>query len=144
MLRKLTEKQRKFVIAYLGEERGNATGAARVAGYKSAEQSGYDLVRHEKVSAAIRLLGEEPAEHELLTLKGRRALLARIAAGEELDREGLEPEMKDRLKALDILGKSSGDYVQHIRHGIDVEGRSDSELDVRIAALLAKATVKNG
>mgnify|MGYP000100200540 CR=1 FL=1 len=34
-----TEKQRRVVEAYMGEARGNATEAARIAGYKNPEAS---------------------------------------------------------------------------------------------------------
>ena len=37
--RPLTPKQRAFVAAYIGEARGNATEAARLAGYKGAERT---------------------------------------------------------------------------------------------------------
>jgi hypothetical protein len=39
---KLTLKQRRFVEAYLGRANGNATEAARLAGYSDPEQSGWE------------------------------------------------------------------------------------------------------
>lgn len=35
----ITEKQRRFIMAYLGEAKGNATEAARIAGYKGSENT---------------------------------------------------------------------------------------------------------
>lgn len=49
----LTTKQRLFVLAYLGESKGNATDAARRAGYKVPEDSGRRLVRKSPIIAAI-------------------------------------------------------------------------------------------
>lgn len=49
---KLTARQRKFVDAYLGEARGNATKAARLAGYAHPMQQGTET-RHTPAVAAV-------------------------------------------------------------------------------------------
>jgi phage terminase small subunit len=49
----LTFKQRLFVEAYLGESRGNATDAARVAGYRNPNQVGPRLSVKVGIQAAI-------------------------------------------------------------------------------------------
>jgi len=50
----MTEKQQKFVDAYLGEARFNATRAAEIAGYSSPMQRGYDAKNDPEVAEEIR------------------------------------------------------------------------------------------
>ena len=52
---KLSEKERRFVDAYLGSAAGNATKAARLAGYaaRSAHVAAARLLKKDKVKAAI-------------------------------------------------------------------------------------------
>jgi hypothetical protein len=49
----LTYKQRLFVSFYLGEANGNATKAARLAGYSSPEKQGYQLLGKTRIRAAV-------------------------------------------------------------------------------------------
>lgn len=49
----MTFRQKRFVEAFLGEARGNAAEAARLAGYKSPKQQGYRLRRDPAVAALI-------------------------------------------------------------------------------------------
>lgn len=49
----LTYKQRLFVAAYLGEANGNATEAARIAGYAHPEVIGCRLVKKSSIRAAV-------------------------------------------------------------------------------------------
>ena len=65
----LTGKQRLFVEAYVGQARGNATEAARTAGYAGSEgtlaQVGYENLRKPEIRDAVdsltRTIGEAPA-----------------------------------------------------------------------------------
>ena len=52
--RELTVKQHAFVSAYLGEANGNATEAARIAGYKQPMQQGNRLLRNVEVADRLR------------------------------------------------------------------------------------------
>jgi phage terminase small subunit len=49
----LTSKQRLFVAYYLGEAKGNATQAARMAGYSSPQKQGSQLLAKTRIRAAI-------------------------------------------------------------------------------------------
>jgi phage terminase small subunit len=53
--KELSAKQQKFVDAYLGDARGNASEAARLAGYsaKTAGQQGSRLLKNVEIQAAI-------------------------------------------------------------------------------------------
>lgn len=50
---KLTLKQEAFVAAYLGAARGNATEAARMAGYKQPRQEGSRLLSNADIAARV-------------------------------------------------------------------------------------------
>lgn|SRR5215831_9047011 len=54
----LTDRQRWFVLAYCGEARGNAAGAARIAGYAGSAQTlattGYENLSNPYIVACIR------------------------------------------------------------------------------------------
>lgn len=49
----LTPKQYRFVMAYLGEARGDASKAAQIAGYQHYKQQGYQTKNQPAVRAAI-------------------------------------------------------------------------------------------
>ena len=49
----LTQKQRMFVLAYLGEAGSNATEAARIAGYGQPNMAGPRLLTHPRIQTAI-------------------------------------------------------------------------------------------
>ena len=61
--RPLTEKQRRFVEAYMGESRGNATDAAPRAGYVGSDATlamvGNENLRKPKIRDAIQARQEE-------------------------------------------------------------------------------------
>lgn len=52
-----------------------------------------------------------------------------------MNAEGVE--MKDRLRASELLGKSEGDFISKIEHSgnFDLESLSDDELTKRLEAL---------
>ena len=100
----LTGKQRLFVEAYLGPARGNATEAARLAGYKGTDTvlgaMGAENLKKPKIKAAIEgalvkaaRAGTIPSKERVLEELGRIAL----------DSDG--EETRDRLKALELLAK---------------------------------------
>lgn len=70
--RPLTLKQRLFVEAYLGEARGNATEAARIAGYAEPNSQGPRLL----VNVGIRAIVESRVERAAM---GADEVLARLA-----------------------------------------------------------------
>ena len=51
--RTLTERQRAFIEAYLGDARGNASEAARVVGYRWPSKVGPELVYHPLVNPIL-------------------------------------------------------------------------------------------
>lgn len=118
----LNERQRRFVEAYMGRAEGNATEAARMAGYGENSDDGYLAVQ------GSRLIGND---------KIREAIAARVvndplvADREELQRfftlvmrgeEGEGVQMKDRLKAAELLGKTRAEFKDKVEHTGDGGG----------------------
>lgn len=52
-LGKLNLQQERFVAAYIGKANGNATEAARIAGYKQPGMHGSRLMKNDEINAAI-------------------------------------------------------------------------------------------
>ena len=102
---KLTPKQKAFADYYI--ETGNATEAARRAGYKgkninriaSENLSKLDIKQYiderlAKIEDARIAKGEEVLEY-----------LTKVMRGEEKDQFGLDASLQDRTKAAELLGK---------------------------------------
>src|SRR5689334_5345750 len=116
----LTAKRRAFVLAYIGEAQGNATGAARIAGYSKASEEGHRLLKNAQVVTALEAL-RAPVEHrKILGIEELRAFWTRIATGEVPDvavsRETGEVRevpaaLSVRLRASELLGKSQGAFL---------------------------------
>jgi phage terminase small subunit len=107
----LTEKRRRFVEAYMGQAKGNATEAARIAGYAKPTEEGYRLLRNAQVRAAIDVrVKSDPG------VKTREQLQRWWS--DRVDDEAFEP--RDRLKASELLAKSQGVFID--RHEVKHEG----------------------
>jgi len=83
-VRKLTYKQRLFIDAYLGEANGNASEAARCAGYANPGQLGYQLLQKTSIRTAVecKLKTVAMSSDEILA---RVAEIATADIGEFLD-----------------------------------------------------------
>lgn len=102
--RKFSHKQQAFINAY----QGNATEAARKAGYKGGDNAlgvqGHELLKNPKVAQAI---------------KDRKSVTTHFMIAPRLERQAFWTSiMKDeslhigyRLKASELLGKSEGDFL---------------------------------
>lgn len=146
----LTEKQRRFVEAYMGVAAGNATEAARVAGYDGDDVTlasvGYENLRKPQIRAAV----DERIDNDALVMTrfDRQRLWTRIAQGKEMDGDQ-PPAMRDRLKASELLGKSQLDFVERVEHvgkdggPIEVE-RSPEDRRARIRELMAITRAARG
>lgn len=98
----LKDKHRSFVDFYLQCQ--NATEAARRAGYKCPEDSGYDL--YKKLGPVIKEKMEAISNERILTAEQILEKLSDIAMGREKDAFGLDTSNQDKLKALELLGKN--------------------------------------
>jgi hypothetical protein len=147
MPREPTYKQRLFVEAYLGESNGNATDAARRAGYAWPEKVAERLVGKSGIRAAInaRVASAAMGTNEVLA---RMADIASADIGEFLEfdddrgwridlrgagrrtyvikrikrtRDGTEIEIRDSLHALIKLGEYHGLWKRTPTPAIDLE-----------------------
>ena len=100
----LTTKQKAFVAAY----RGNAAEAARIAGYspKWADRQGHTLIeKNGEIAAAIREREEKRVNSLILSREERQIFWSNVVRDPDED-------MKNRLKASELLGRSEGDYLE--------------------------------
>ncbi|MDH6596494.1 terminase small subunit [Bacillus aerius] len=114
---KLTEKQNRFADYYI--ELGNATEAARKAGYssKTAKSIGQENLTKPDIKSYIKeRLDEKDAERiasqdeilEFLTavMRGEKTEQIPVGLGEGAQQlEDKDPYLKDRVKAAELLGK---------------------------------------
>lgn len=102
----LTAKRRAFCLAYVGEAHGNAMEAARIAGYATPDPEGARLLGNDRVRAAIEALRAPIESAQIASREERQKILTRYARAE------LEAADRDRLKAIELLGKMDGDYTE--------------------------------
>lgn len=116
---KLTEKQKRFADYYI--ETGNATEAAIKAGYsqKTAKEMGYENLTKPHIKAYIDERIREMDEKRIMKAEEVMQLLTAIARNEVkeevvvfgdgmsvIEEKGISA--KDRLKALELIGKRYG------------------------------------
>ena len=116
----LTEKQRRFCEAFASNG-GNASAAAKEAGYSQPENQASQLLRKTTVRAALDLLRQAPTQKAIATREERQAFWTRVMldSGEA---------MKDRLTASKLLGKSQADFLDRHEHS----GPNGSPLSVEV------------
>lgn len=135
--RRLTAKQRKFVLAFAAS--GNATQAAREAGYKGTDGTlravGCENLTKPDVAAAIAELAAKADATKIADRNERQEWLTRVVRGEVEEGNG-PAKLRDRLKAAELLSRMSGEFVEHRKHGLD-EGAGTTLVDV-LTGLAAK------
>lgn len=112
---KLTARQQAFVDAYAG----NATAAALAAGYseKSARVQGRRLITKDNVAKAIKAREAQRLAPTIATRKERQEFWTAVVRDEE-------EQMKNRLKAAELLGKSEGDFLERVEMDMKVSPAS--------------------
>ena len=103
-MKPLTERERRFVEAFMGSAAGNATDAAKRAGYsaKSARFQGSRLATKRNIQDAI-------AERQ----KADPLVADRVERQQFWTAVQRNPDVpwKDRLRASELAGKAGGDFV---------------------------------
>lgn len=107
----LTPKQKKFIEAYSG----NATEAALKAGYspKTAYSIGQENLKKPEIQKAIQEREKENIDFLIAVREERLKFWTQIM------RDNLS-EMKDRLRASELLGKASGDFIEKIEANVAI------------------------
>lgn len=116
----MTGKQRKFVEAYMAS--GNATEAARQAGYAHPNTAGPRLLVNDGIAAELE--ERQQKDPAVATREERQQFWSDVMRGVAVGVEGskLTPDLNQRLKASELLGKTGGDFVE----------RSEGELLIRV------------
>lgn len=130
---RLTEKQRRWIEFYMGEAVGNATEAARLAEYKGSNETlrsvGHENLMKPNIAIEIqRLTEEDPA---VATRIARQRFWSAVMLNADID-------MKDRLRASELLGKSQIDFVERKV----ISGDADNPLVVQDVAQYSSAKLR--
>lgn len=139
IMKKLTTRQRKFVEIYSG----NGVQAARDAGYQGSDatlaQTAYELLRNPDIKSSIENRTKRELAPKIADREARQSFWTKIMESDDED-------MKDRLKASELLGRSQADFTDKAeitgKDGEPIEVRvskmSPEEREARIQELLAK------
>lgn len=107
LLLRLTPKEQKFVHVY----DGNGVEAARTAGYNGTNRvlavMGSRLLRKPEVRVAVAKRTEASVERFILSREERQERWSVMAIDDGV-------EHSDQLKALELLGKSQGDFTEKL------------------------------
>jgi phage terminase small subunit len=145
----LTPKQKAFCEYYVANG-GNATEAAKQAGYseKTASETGYENLNKPQIVNYIDQLQKPKTEARLATIEQRREWLRNVIEGKELDevvtKDGdvqlVKPKTADRIRAMDLLGKTHGDFTEKV--DLTTLGKSLPPTQIIIQAIATKAGSK--
>lgn len=100
----MTPRQIAFVDYYAAS--GNATEAARKAGYAKPNVEGTKNLAKPSIQQALAERTKEVTQSRIATIRERQEFWTSIMRGEDD-----EAEIKDRLKASELLGKCQGDFI---------------------------------
>ena len=110
--RRLSLKQELFIDAYLGDAKGNASQAARMAGYAQPEASATDNLENPRILARIKSQVEKHASADAVLGKLTEIALAPSFEFVEVlarDKSGkpvkVRMDLGNQVKALELLGK---------------------------------------
>lgn len=117
---KLTNKQQAFIDAYCSISKFNATDAARRAGYKHPEVQGSQnleklsveiskRMQHLKEKSGASIMSQQEVAQRLSKFANGSIKVQQLANNGKLVDAPVSP--KDQLKALELLGKSYGMFV---------------------------------
>jgi phage terminase small subunit len=131
--KQLSEKEQRFVEAYTGEAAGNASEAARAAGYseRSAGELGYRLLKKVEIVEAIEARQRQRENAAIATAAERDEILTLAARAAEAD-------WHVRIKAIAELNKVGG------RHLTRLSGPDGKPLQAPIVNLIMHGQPTNG
>ena len=114
----MTYKQELFIQEYI--KTGNATSSAIKAGYskKTARAIGQENLTKPALKKRIEELSQKVANNNIMTAKERQEYLTKLINAADV-------KVSDKLKALDILNKMTGEYIQKV----EVNGELKTEND---------------
>ena len=103
----MTHRQELFIQEYI--KTGNATNSAIKAGYskRTARSIGQRLLTNVDIKKRIEELSQKIANNNIMTAKERQEYLTKLINSDDV-------KVSDKLKALDILNKMTGEYIQKV------------------------------
>ena len=103
----MTYKQELFIQEYI--KTGNATNSAIKVGYskRTAKSTGQRLLTFVDIKKRIEELSQKIANNNIMTAKERQEYLTKLINSDNV-------KVSDKLKALDILNKMTGEYIQKV------------------------------
>jgi phage terminase small subunit len=125
---KLSTKREAFIAAYLGEAHGNATEAARMAGYKKPHPEGHRLLQNAEIAMRV----SNHVAEKFATADDVLRELADVAFADwrdffevlARDREGrpikVKMDLTNKVKALELLGKHHQLFADRIDLNVTV------------------------
>lgn len=132
----LSEKQRVFCEVYAGNG-GNGTKAAEIAGYSKPAEQSYENLRKPHLIEYIEQLSEDARSRRIATATERQEFWTSVLRAEEpsgKDQEGNDTfDMKDRLKASELLGRSQMDFAE--KRVIELTNPADELARLKLLAL---------
>ena len=123
---RVSERVERFIKAYVGEARQNATEAARMAGYKAARSIGWQLTHKFRDLIEAELLKTKSTA--LMSVEEAQKLMSDIARGT------LPNPNPSQLKALELALKMHGMLNDKLNISYD-RSELSSQLDAALAAL---------
>jgi phage terminase small subunit len=114
----LNDRQRKFAEYYA--QCGNVVQSAIKAGYSEnyANHRAHELLENVGVSDYLRTLTGSAQNERILTAAKRQELLSDLAGD-----NAVEP--KDRIKAIDVLNKMTGEYTVKVNATVESSRKLD-------------------
>lgn len=103
----MTHRQELFIQEYI--KTGNATHSAISAGYskRTARSIGQRLLTFVNIKEAIDRLSKNIAINNIMTAKERQEFLTSLILNNDV-------KVSDKLKAVDLLNKMTGEYIQKV------------------------------
>lgn len=130
--KKLTNKQLAFIDAYCSVSKFNATDAARRAGYKHPNKQGpenlvklgdeiTERIEQLKEKSGASIMSQQEVAQRLSRFADGSLMVKQLANNSKLVEAPVAP--KDQLKALELLGKSYGMFVdkKEVNGNLDID-----------------------
>lgn len=124
---KMTPKQKAFADYYI--ECGNATEAARKAGYKQPHVQGSQNLEKLSVSTYIEERLKQIESERIATADEVLRYLTSVMRGETKDQFGLDASLQDRNKAAEMLGKRYRLFTDKVETTTNAQVRIIDDID---------------
>lgn len=127
-MKELTPRQKAFADNYI--ESGNATAAAKKAGYKQPKQQGSRLLTNVDISAYISERTRPTEEKRIASGDEVMEFFSKVMRGEIKDQFGLDASLADRTKAAVEIAKRTVDIDNKNNAGSDIAENMKTLADI--------------